>query len=270
MFRYFNLKIDFNPKQSFFVHLTIIRKETKKYPKLFIIHSKDSATMKRFTRTLLIVTFSVVSIFMFAQDDCKVLKAEIADNYSGKCKKGLAHGKGIASGVDTYEGQFKKGLPNGKGTYIWSTGEKYIGEFKAGLRHGEGVFVFMADGNESALDGIWEEDQYIGKKVPKPKVTKQQNIDRYTLKKVGNIKNRVLVDLFQNGSRNVGAEDLLVTASSGYQTWLNYSKGFEAIDFPVTIKVRYTTWNKLRTYKLNAVFEFEIFEPGDWKLDLFN
>ena len=194
----------------------------------------------------------------------------IVFNYSGKCKKGLAHGNGIASGVDIYEGHFKKGLPDGKGTYAWSTGEKYIGVFKAGLRNGEGVYIFMVDGNENALDGIWEEDQYVGKKLPKPKVTYQVNIDRYTLKRVGNIKNRVLVDLFQNGSRNIGAEDFLITASSGYETWLSLSRGFEAIDFPATFKVRYITWNKLRTYKLNAVFEFEISGPGDWRLELFN
>ena len=38
--------------------------------------------------------------------DCTVNKASISGFYTGECKKGLAHGMGIAQGTDRYEGHF--------------------------------------------------------------------------------------------------------------------------------------------------------------------
>jgi hypothetical protein len=226
--------------------------------------------MKKLTRILLIFNLSIISLIIFAQTDCKVLKAEIADSYSGNCKKGLAHGKGIASGTDTYEGQFKKGLPNGQGTYTWATGETYVGNWKEGLRHGEGIFTYTIDENVVVMDGIWADDQYVGVELPKPRVLYQSNVDRFSFQRTGDIKDRVLVDLFQNGTRNVGVENYMLATSSGYDTRLGYSRGFEGIVFPVIIKVSYTTRNKLKTYKYNVVFEFKISEPGDWRVELHN
>lgn len=226
--------------------------------------------MKKLTRILLIFTFSIASYIIFAQSDCKVLKAEIADSYTGKCKKGLAHGKGIASGTDTYEGMFKKGLPDGEGTYTWASGETYIGDWKEGMKHGEGIFTYSMDGNVAVMDGVWANDQYMGIKLPKPRVLSQSNVDRFAIKKTGDIKDRVLVDLYQNGARNVSVENYLLASSSGYQTNLGNSRGYDGIVFPVIIKVSYTTYNKLKTYKYNAVFEFEISEPGDWRVELHN
>lgn len=45
---------------------------------------------------------------------------------------------------------------------------------------------------------------------------------------------------------------------------------FENIIFPVTIKVNYSTWNKIRTVMVYVIFEFEIFEPGDCVVDIHN
>jgi hypothetical protein len=55
-------------------------------------------------------------------ENCKVLLPALSGNYEGGCKKGLADGKGKASGTDVYEGEFSKELPHGKGTYTWSNG----------------------------------------------------------------------------------------------------------------------------------------------------
>jgi hypothetical protein len=226
--------------------------------------------MKKLTKNLLVFAFSLASLSLSAQTDCKVLKPEIAESYTGSCKKGLAHGKGLASGTDTYEGQFKKGLPDGEGKYTWATGETYTGEFKGGMRHGEGIFTFTVEGNVTVMDGIWADDQFVGVKLPKPKVLNQFNVDRFSFTRTGDIKDRVLVDLYQNGARNVSVENYLLAGSSGYETSLGLSRGYEGIVFPVIIKVSYTTWNKLKTYKFNAVFEFEISEPGDWRVELHN
>lgn len=75
-----------------------------------------------------------ISIGLYSQQSCKVLVPEIAEKYVGKCKKGFAHGKGLAVGIDRYEGSFKKGYPEGKGSYTWSTGEVYTGEWLQGTR----------------------------------------------------------------------------------------------------------------------------------------
>ena len=226
--------------------------------------------MKKSTLTFLTLILSLAYIYSTAQTDCKVLKTEIAENYTGKCKKGFAHGKGIASGTDDFEGAFRKGLPDGHGTYVWATGETYIGDWKEGERNGEGIFTFSMDGEEVVLDGIWAGDEYVGKKPPSPRVVYSSNVERYSIRHAGGIKDRVLIDLYQNGSRNTSVENYLLATSSGYETSLGQSRGYEAIDFPVIIKVSYTTYNKLKTYKYNAVFEFEISEPGDWRVELHN
>jgi len=54
-----------------------------------------------------IVLMAVIQLS--AQNRCKVLKKEISSEYHGKCKKGLAHGKGKADGIDSYYGHFTKG-----------------------------------------------------------------------------------------------------------------------------------------------------------------
>ncbi|HEX5742262.1 MAG TPA: hypothetical protein VFY09_00005, partial [Flavobacteriaceae bacterium] len=68
-------------------------------------------------KSVLTIVFLGISLFfsesLFAQSDCKVLNDSINQSYAGKCKKGLAYGKGIAKGIDTYEGNFKNGLPHG-------------------------------------------------------------------------------------------------------------------------------------------------------------
>ncbi len=226
--------------------------------------------MKKLTISLLTIVFSLGFMFTFAQSDCKVLKPEIAEEYSGKCKKGYAHGKGEASGVDSYEGTFRKGLPDGKGTYVWASGETYIGQWKDGKRDGVGVLYYTLDGEEKLMDGIWEDDEYIGERVPNPRVLNSTNVDRYSIRMTGDIMDRVLVDLYQNGARNTNVENYMLATSSGYDTKLGHSRGFEGITFPVIIKVSYTTYNKMKTYKYNVAFEFEIFEPGDWRVELHN
>jgi len=121
--------------------------------------------MKNLIKSALLFLFSVIGVGLFSQENCQVLKPEIAGNYTGKCKNGLAQGKGKAIGKDTYEGTFSKGLPEGKGTYAWSTGEVYTGEWKEGYQEGEGKYSFKKDGNDTIIAGIWIKDVYTG---PKP------------------------------------------------------------------------------------------------------
>jgi hypothetical protein len=81
-------------------------------------------------RIILILVLIIGSNVFAQQSDCKVTIADISGSYSGGCKKGLAHGKGIAQGKDRFEGQFIKGMPEGKGIYTWANGTYYDGQWK--------------------------------------------------------------------------------------------------------------------------------------------
>jgi len=113
------------------------------------------------------VTFLLILLtFIFYQgktQDCKVLLEDIAGQYEGDCKKGLANGEGTAKGKDTYTGEFNKGLPHGSGKYTWQNGDIYEGEFKKGLKDGEGkLLVKLPDGEFKEQTGFWKDDEYIG------------------------------------------------------------------------------------------------------------
>ncbi len=217
----------------------------------------------------LLALFSLV-VNVQAQDACKVLQAGIDSIYVGKCKKGLAHGDGLAIGTDRYEGRFKQGYASGTGTYTWSTGETYTGNFVDGLRDGEGVYHYNINGQETTLEGVWKDDVYIGEKLKKPAVRQSVSIDRHTFRKNAGSKNRVLIDFFQNGDRNNGLSNVMFTTTSGYPADLGQSRGYDEVTFPVTITVKYDTYNKLHTSIIHCIFDFTIYEPGDWRVEIFN
>jgi hypothetical protein len=224
------------------------------------------------TSNPLILSFLIVllAITVSAQESCKVLLPSISGTYEGKCKKGLANGKGIASGTDRYEGQFKAGLPDGKGTYTWSNGDVYTGEWQAGMRFGIGKLSMKVNGEEIIQDGLWEKNTYKGPKPKAPSVTFKTGVDRYDFRKDITDKNRVLISFMQNGMRNNSVMNLLMSSSSGYETQLTEMVGYDEVTYPVTIKVAYTTYNKLRTVTVEVRFEFVIYEPGDWKVEINN
>ncbi len=226
--------------------------------------------MNLYISGFLLMTFLFLPVLIVAQNNCKVLLPEIDSIYEGKCKKGLAHGQGLAIGTDTYEGRFRKGWPDGSGTYTWATGEEYEGSFSEGVKDGEGIYKYSVNGKDTTLVGLWSNDVYIGPKPLNPKVKQSVSIDRYNFRKNTDVQNRVLIDFMQNGARNTGITNLLITADSGYEYSLGLSRGFKDMTFPVTMLVKYSTPNKLQTRTVYCIFEFTIFEPGDWRVELFN
>ena len=220
------------------------------------------------------ITFSLVLLFCFglnlrSQEDCIVLIPEIAGQYIGKCKKGLANGKGLAIGIDRYTGAFKKGYPNGNGIYTWSTGEVYDGQWMEGKRHGIGTFSYVKDGKLAVMAGIWEEDKYIGTEPEKPKVLASTGINRYSFERQGE-GNQVTIYIYLNGTNNSDLKDFTATSTSGTQFVSNNIIGFELVTFPFTCKLSYYSWNRLHTSRNFTRFEFQIESPGRYQLNLHN
>lgn len=225
--------------------------------------------MKNIKYYLFGIIIILQSSLVFAQDGCKVLVPELQGTYTGKCKKGLANGQGKAVAKDTYEGSFRKGYPHGEGIYKWSTGEVYDGRWKMGERDGEGVYTYQVNGHDTIKKGIWKNDEYKGKKPKPPKVVHKEYVTRYNFRREGD-GNRIFIDLRINGNINRDIEDLSIGTTSGSTFENGRSIGVETMIFPVIIKLRYITWNAAHTSKHVCSFEFEIYEPGNWQVDITN
>lgn len=218
-----------------------------------------------------------ISVFIFLlltaegaynqQEECRVIKRELAGTYQGDCKKGLAHGKGIAQGIDRYEGQFIKGLPNGRGTYKWANGVYYDGQWKDGLREGEGKMVYP----DSVVAGIWKGDKYMGKKKLAPyRIINSTSLARFTISKSNDRNNTIKIRIMQGGLDNIAIEDFSLFFDSGSEFKNGNYYGIENISYPVTIKVKYRSWNQLMTSQFDVRFELEITDPGSWDIVLIN
>jgi hypothetical protein len=217
---------------------------------------------------IMVVMITTTTISTSAQEECKVLKADIAGEYSGGCKKGLASGQGISKGENIFEGRFKKGLPNGEGTMIYSDGGIYEGKWKNGFRDGEGKYIIQIDGKETVKDGIWKKGKYVGKKkVQGYKIIKKQSVSRYTIRKVGDNFNRVTIKVKNNGQA-VGNIQNIVGSLGNRVDYTGYTVYENIGMFPFNCEMRYTVPNKLESYDIRVEFFFQIIEPGDWMVEI--
>ncbi|HBE41148.1 MAG TPA: hypothetical protein DDW27_08090 [Bacteroidales bacterium] len=215
-----------------------------------------------------ILKFVLSGIFLFAgmaiysQDTGSTVKMEsISGSYSGKIKKGLAHGKGSAEGIDRYAGEFRKGLPHGSGTYTWGNGDYYTGRWKYGLKDGEGKLV----SGDSIVEGIWKEDSYLGKELIAPyKINRSMYVTRSSFKKINSANHEVVVKLIRGGIENSGVENFMIAYSSGTQYKAGHHTGIQNPVFPLDIKVTFSAWNMFRSAKSEVIFDFTINQPGRW------
>jgi hypothetical protein len=119
-------------------------------------------------------------------DGCRVLDPQLQGSYTGPCAKGLAEGKGVATGIATYEGDFKAGRKHGRGVKTWVNGDRYEGGFADDNKQGQGTYTwgrgpwqgqrydgsYVADKREGdglyrwpdgdVYKGPWKEDAYTG------------------------------------------------------------------------------------------------------------
>ncbi|MGV6846300.1 MAG: hypothetical protein ACWA42_09275 [Lutibacter sp.] len=229
------------------------------------------------TKILIIVSLFFISsnLIEAQQKNCRVLAKSLVGTYVGKCKKGLANGKGIAKGKNTYEGMFKKGWPNGKGKLTFANGNYFEGSFKNGQLNGKGKLVFKVNGVDSVKVGYWEDNKYVGKKkIPAYNVTFSRSVDRYSFRRItdnDNIAtNKIKIKFIQNGGANTTVSDIRMNAVNGNRIETPNYVGFENITFPFKCKINYTTRNKLKTMSYDCIIEFVINKPGEWELILNN
>ena len=208
---------------------------------------------------------------LYAQEECKVLMPEISGSYTGKCKKGLASGKGLAIGTDTYEGRFLKGLPDGTGKYTWADGRVYEGSWSAGEREGKGTMIYPTAGEDSIVAGIWNDDDYNGP-VPLPpyKITRSRSVVRSSIRKINEMGSGVRLGIFLGGSYNVELEDFSMISDTGEQIMLGQRFGIQNAIVPYSVYIKYRSWNQLRTQQHDVIFEFTINEPGTFEVTIHN
>jgi len=218
-------------------------------------------------RFFLILVLISGSIVYSQQPDCKVLKPEISDSYSGGCKKGLAEGKGVARGIDYYEGQFNEGMPDGKGTYKWADGTYYEGHWKMGSRDGSGKMVYR----DSTVTGYWKDDIYAGKKlIPPYEIMRTMSVSRSNIIKSVGAVDEVRIRILQGGSDNRTVSDLSISSSSGDEYRTDNIYGLEKVSFPLDVKVSYTSRTQFGTSQFKVIFDFRINEPGVWEVTISN
>lgn len=205
------------------------------------------------------------------QSDCKVLIPTLSGSYSGKCKKGLANGKGIAQGIDKYEGQFSRGLPQGNGIYTWSNGSTYNGEWLEGKRNGSGKMIYHLSDHDSIVSGFWKNDKYVGSELIAPySINRNVGVVRYNIRKLNETVNNVSFKFLIGGRANSDIEGLSIISSSGDQYNSGFTLGIQSFMIPMDVKITYRTWNSMHTSQSNVSFEFTINEPGRWEVTINN
>jgi hypothetical protein len=202
---------------------------------------------------------------------CKVLLPSISGSYSGKCKNGLAHGKGIAQGTDYYEGEFSYGVPQGKGTYKWANGSVFTGQWIKGQKEGRGEMVYHTLAGDSVVRGYWTKDNYVGDHlIPPYKINRSQGVVRSSIRRISDKGSDVIIKILLGGLPNTEIEEFSMAYDNGSEYSLGSAYGIQNSSFPLDLKIRYRTWNQLHTIQYDVVFDLTINDPGKWDVTIFN
>jgi hypothetical protein len=118
---------------------------------------------------------------------------------------------------------------------------------------------------DSVVTGIWKADKYMGKKMSAPyKILTSISVARSSIVKSTGMVDGVKIRIMEGGTDNTSIEDFSLAYDSGSEYRNGNSYGVENVKFPLTVKIKYHSWNKLRTAQYNVIFEFMIIQPGNW------
>jgi hypothetical protein len=125
--------------------------------------------------------------------------------------------------------------------------------------------------SDSTVAGYWREDIYIGKKLIVPyEIITSRSVDRYSINKSAGTPNEVEIRITQGGADNTTISSPSISYDSGTEYRMGNVFGIRNINYPVTLKVIYSTWTQLHTVQYEVTFEFRINEPGLWKVIIAN
>jgi hypothetical protein len=201
--------------------------------------------------------------------DGPVLKKELAGKYEGDMKKGVAHGKGTATGIDTYTGEFKKGLPDGEGVYTDSLGNVYKGSFHLGKRSGQGVLIPVRSSEGQPISGYWEDDKYVGRKKVEPyEISNKTGAVSPRIYSAGP-GNKIEISVMDPVSSSyISANIFMIGQAVDRTTYGRYY--YEDATFPIEFDIKYTCSNKLGTATIANTIRIKINKPGSWVITLKN
>lgn len=215
------------------------------------------------------VIFVFLTSFSIGNNDCKVLLEPISESYSGRCRDGLAHGRGTARGVDTYVGMFREGLPHGRGTYTYQNGSTFKGQFKNGMKHGSGEFTLIAGDQKIVQKGYWQHDEFIGGAKPTElyRITERSNITSYSIKKIGDQEDRIKISFFSAHTKYIPTDLEIITATGELQ---QETREFSIYHFniPNHVSIRYIVV-AAGIPKICAL-SFVIMQPGTYEVVISN
>ena len=204
---------------------------------------------------------------MAQKKDCNVNLNGLDETYTGDCKKGLAHGEGVAEGtLGKYTGEFKKGFPHGQGKIVYATltvGDEsfYEGEWIRGMRDGKGTYQYSKD---SVATGYWEEDRYIGL-YENDYVAKARGQIRHRFSRVADSPYAIEIQFVRDGARQMkDIVSLSAQHSTGNEIQQTGFFGYEQVEFPFEGRLIMTLNNQMRTNTYSAEFDFTINKPGKW------
>jgi hypothetical protein len=224
--------------------------------------------MQLLIKTILIILPILGSPF---RQTCNVLMPEIGEEYVGNCRRGLAHGKGIASGEDFYQGEFRRGFPHGAGTYTWSNGDTYEGAWRRGQMHGQGTFTIAE--NDSAFYGYWVNNEFkrlvdttAVKQIPNYEIYYQRNLISTRFLRV--IDGDKVLFTFRDQSANRRVRNIHTLGTSG--NYISYGRffGFENVTFPFEGKISFLAPSRTGEVVFQIDLFFKINQPGSWEVQL--
>lgn len=217
--------------------------------------------MKSFISKITMLLILLIGVNTVSAQNCKVSHKNLNETYQGDCKKGKAHGKGFAKGTDSYKGEFKKGFPDGIGIYTWANGDVYEGEFKKGKKEGKGKLAYNTTTKDSIVEGYWSKDEYIGvNKTPYKLLTKSENIVLVNFSRRPKEHGNAIRLYFKKNDRQVPNPKInRVVATKG-----NYTNQRQLPNYLELAEVTYPI-KLIIQYELES-FEFEVFQPGTWKI----
>ena len=201
---------------------------------------------------------------------CKVLLPGISEEYIGECRRGLAHGRGVASGDDLYQGGFHRGLPHGFGKYTWSNGDIFEGTWRRGEMHGYGEFTIAE--KDSSYYGLWLRDNFkrivdtTDVRVPDYRIHYRRNLTNVRFRRTGD-GDKILFSTRDAGQgRRVSWVNNF--GSSGQEVYYIGHFGFENAEFPFEGKISFTSPSRSGVVSYQIELHYEINKPGIWEVYL--